>query len=263
VNVLLSLNANYVRGSHYIQDERFLELCDENGILVWEEQLAWGNGPQDMLNKDFLDNEVSSLNSMISLAFNHPSVVLWGFFNEGCSEDPLCSPAYATMAKTIRDRDPSRLVTWASNRRELDINLHLADVVSFNNYPGWYEGNASSIVPSWQSDAAWVLQKWPTKPFLISEAGAGGIVGWLNGTDVRWSEQYEQLVDTLTATVAVNDTAIAGLTIWQFCDIKVDQPVNSTSRPGGLNNKGVVSQFLVPKLAAPAVAAVYASRPRY
>ncbi len=41
---LKSLGGNFIRGAHYQQCERFLDLCDENGVLVWEESLGWGNG---------------------------------------------------------------------------------------------------------------------------------------------------------------------------------------------------------------------------
>ena len=30
-------HANYVRGAHYPQDQLFLDMCDEAGIMVWEE----------------------------------------------------------------------------------------------------------------------------------------------------------------------------------------------------------------------------------
>jgi beta-glucuronidase len=48
--VLKSLGANFVRGCHYTQDQRFLDLCDEEGILVWNEALAWGNSPSQLLD---------------------------------------------------------------------------------------------------------------------------------------------------------------------------------------------------------------------
>jgi hypothetical protein len=49
----------------------------------------------------------------------------------------------------------------------------------------------------------------------------------------------------------------AGLAIWQFQDVKVDCQNSSVERPGGINNKGVLSQFREPKLAASAVGSVY------
>jgi beta-glucuronidase len=42
ISILKTLNANYVRGAHYPQDQRFLDLCDENGIVIWEETLGPG-----------------------------------------------------------------------------------------------------------------------------------------------------------------------------------------------------------------------------
>ena len=59
----------------------------------------------------------------------------------------------------------------------------------------------------------------------------------------------------------MSDGNITGLALWQFCDIKVNQPNTSTGRPGGINNKGVVSQWRAPKLAAKTMAAAYAKAP--
>ena len=70
--------------------------------------------------------------------------------------------------------------------------------------------------------------------------------------------RYQTTVDGDNAEVAMTDDNIAGLALWQFCDIKVDQSNTSSGRPGGINNKGVVSQWRAPKPAAAAVAAAYA-----
>ena len=76
----------------------------------------------------------------------------------------------------------------------------------------------------------------------------------------RWSEDYQRVVDRLNAEVAIQDPNIAGISLWQYADIKVDQSNTSTGRPGGINNKGVVSRFRSPKLAAEAVAAIFAGK---
>ena len=37
IALIKAAGANYIRGAHYCQDQRWLDLCDEAGILVWEE----------------------------------------------------------------------------------------------------------------------------------------------------------------------------------------------------------------------------------
>ena len=159
--------------------------------------------------------------------------MLWGFFNEGQSSNASACVSYERMATAFRGRDPSRLVTWASNRKERDLCLRHADVVSFNSYPGWYGGNASTVNASWETDAAWVAEHWPTKPFIISETGAGGIAGNHSASEpyARWSEEYERQVDGYDAATAMGSANVSGLALWQFTDIKVDQP-NVDHRPG-------------------------------
>ena len=40
--LMKDMGANSVRTSHYPNDEIFLDLCDETGMLVWEENHARG-----------------------------------------------------------------------------------------------------------------------------------------------------------------------------------------------------------------------------
>ena len=135
--LLKEMGSNFIRGCHYPQDQRFLDLCDEAGMLVWHEALAWGNSVETLTDPHFMAAEVGTANAMVDSSMNNPSVILWGFFNEGRSDDPNATASYATMSRTFKDRDPSRLVTWASNRQTRDKGFEYADVISFNGYPGW------------------------------------------------------------------------------------------------------------------------------
>merc|ERR1711865_1338183 len=118
LDIVQSLNANFLRGSHYTQ----LETVD----------------------------------AMLDSSFNHPSIILWGFFNEGLSDDPATEDAYATMSAAFRARDSSRLLTWGTNRLDGDLSLKHADVISFNDYPGWYGGDYTTIEKTWLDHASWV-----------------------------------------------------------------------------------------------------------
>jgi beta-glucuronidase len=85
--------ANYIRGSHYLQDQRWLDLCDESGVLVWEEVTGWGNGVADFINPRFMEAELRTLHAMVDHSFNHACVIIFAFFNEGASHHPESTAA--------------------------------------------------------------------------------------------------------------------------------------------------------------------------
>lgn len=121
--ILVGLNANYVRGAHYPQSQSWLDLCDENGVAVWEEALGPGTSTADMSNDWFMQNHLTAVRSMVTTSVNHPSVVLHGFFNEGPSNVAAACPGYAASAAAIRGLVESnwRLVTWANNKLASDV----------------------------------------------------------------------------------------------------------------------------------------------
>jgi len=95
-------------------------------------------------------------------------------------DDPQACAAYNASAAAVRDLVPTshRMVTYASNKKTDDVCLATVDVVSFNDYPGWYTESYETINATWASLANWSLSRYPTKPFLASETGAGAIFEW-------------------------------------------------------------------------------------
>ena len=288
MNLLIALNANYVRGAHYPQSQSWLDLCDENGVVMWEEALGPGTKTSDMNNSWFMANQITAVSSMVETSFNHPSVVLHGFFNEGPSSDPLACVGYAALAATIRERADSswRLVTWANNRLASDACIAYEDVISLNAYPGWYDhaGNLSYPAPFWTSQIAWVAAGHASKPLLVSETGGGAVCEWVNASapGTVWSQSFQRDLVAADVNVLGASPRVSGLTLWQFSDIKVAQclqceylphppslatpwdcaSVNATAlacgRPKGENNKGAVDWWRRPKLSFNTVAQLYA-----
>ncbi len=86
MRLLKQVNANYVRGAHYPQDQRFLDLCDENGIAVWEETLGPGVSVSDLQNNYWMKYQLIQVDEMVSASINHPSVIFFAFYNEGPSQ---------------------------------------------------------------------------------------------------------------------------------------------------------------------------------
>ena len=127
---LKALGGNFFRGAHYQQCERFLDLCDENGVLVWEESLGWGNGqdyvngnfpPNELKDAEFCEMQVKETRDMVRASFNHPSVIIYGFLNECASQKPECKALVDRLAETIRAENSGRLVTFACNSWESDL----------------------------------------------------------------------------------------------------------------------------------------------
>jgi len=82
--------------------------------------------------------QLQQLEQMLDNAMNHASILTWGWFNEGPSSEPKACPAYAANAKYARARDPTRFTTWADDTDTRGACYEHATLISFNDYPGWY-----------------------------------------------------------------------------------------------------------------------------
>ena len=274
----------YVRGSHYPQDPRWLDRLDEAGIVMWCETLGAGVQAENAQDATFMKYQKQQLSEMMDNALNHASIMLWAFFNEGPSQFGEACVGYEACSAVIRQRDPTRLVTFASNRLGADKCLHAADVVSFNNYPGWY-GKGVDPAGQWNSLANSIrdgsIPGTLGKPFLISETGAAGIFEWShNKTAGRWTLAYQNEIIGKDVDVAISNYNISGITLWHFMDFKThDDTENNThcdyvpekyppicsyinasagvNRPGGLNHKGVIDFWRRKKPIYDIVAAKY------
>ncbi len=252
MQLLRDMGCNFVRGSHYPQDNRFLDLCDEMGMLVWNEATGWQQTEQHLTDPHYIDAQLTNIEEMVAAAYNHPSVILWGILNEGSSHIAACRPAYEQFLSRIRELDSTRPVTFASNHPFDDVCLDLADVISINCYPGWYGGTIDSIPNHLDSIVAHIDQSgYADRPLLISEIGAGAIYGWRDVNQDRWSEQYQaRLLDMVIRHMFVDRDRFAGLAIWQFCDIRTAEATHrALGRPRTFNNKGVVDEYRRPKQA--------------
>jgi beta-glucuronidase len=186
------------------------------------------------------------------MSFNHPSVIMWGILNESHSHDPQCRPGYETLLDRLRQRDPTRPLTYACNHPFEDVCLDLVDIVSVNAYPGWYEGEIADIPAALDRIVAHLDSVGHhEKPLIISEIGAGAIPGWRDWNRTRWSEPYQaDLLDAVIRHLFVDRKRACGLSIWQFCDCRSSQAIRRILfRPRGFNNKGVVDEYRRPKLA--------------
>jgi beta-glucuronidase len=254
--LMKNAGANFVRGSHYPQDSRFLDLCDETGVMVWEESIGWQQDERHFATAQYVLLITEQQRETIEAHANHPSIIMWGFQNELHSEKESARPFVADLARVTRETDPSRPVTFATCRFPRDLCLDLVDIISINMYPAWYAADADEYRPLAEiaDRIESVIQELGRqghgdKPLILSEIGAGAIYGFHDQTAGHWSEEYQSDHLALVCSEFAKNPAIAGLALWQFCDCRTYGSARALTRPRGFNNKGIVDEYRRPKLA--------------
>lgn len=253
------LGANFIRGSHYPQDQRFLDLCDELGFLVWEEAIGWQQALRHFTDERYLAAQEQCIDEMIAASINHPSVILWGILNEACTDLPESRPVFERLLGRLRKLDPTRLITYADNRRENSLCLDLVDVVSFNMYPGWYHSELEDVLPFIRKslDAAHKLAG-EIRPFIISEIGADAIPGWHDAHRKRWTEEYQADLLQIACGEMMRNEQITGISIWHFFDFRVTELTQRVlGRPRSYNHKGLMDEYRRPKQAFARMKAIF------
>ncbi len=273
LELLRDLGCNFIRGSHYSQNQRFLDLCDEQGFLVKEESLGWGQSAALFENPELCAGLELQTRLMVRNSFNHPCVIVWGFLNEGESDAPAARHIYQRLAGCIREEDRSRLVAYATCRPMTDLNYDLCDLVCVNTYPGWYNTDPKNPdkVPTVDDIWPWVNKiresvrgrGFGDKPFLLTEIGAGAIPGWHDPYASFWSEEYQAKYLETVCRGVVADAGIAGLALWQFCDCRTYNTHRALGRPRAFNNKGTVDERRRPKLAYARVKECFSKAKKY
>lgn len=186
--IMAEMGANAVRLAHYPQAEYFYDLMDRYGFIVWAEIPFVGPGgysDEGFVNLPaFRQNGREQLVELIRQHYNHPSIVVWGLFNELSmrGDDPV--PYIKELNDLAHREDPTRLTVAASNT-DGALNF-VTDAMAWNRYDGWYGGTPAGL-------GQWLDHMHTTHPDLriaISEYGAGASL-------------YHQQ-DTLVKTVATS-----------------------------------------------------------
>ncbi|OON97724.1 MAG: hypothetical protein ATN31_01340 [Candidatus Epulonipiscioides saccharophilum] len=261
VRLIKDLGANAIRTAHYPNDEMFLDLCDEAGILVWEEAHARGLKEEDMDNPNFMPQSISCINEMVDCHYNHPSIFIWGVLNECISQKAPYDSYHKVQLDQLQFLDPTRPNTFASNKHYKDICFEYPTVISNNMYPLWYlPGNVADVLQKHIDYAN--ENSGHLKPFIVSEIGAGAIYGYRQRSKEKWSEEGQADIIEKQITPILENPACSGVFIWQFCDCQVSS--GWFKERGRLhNNKGIVDEYRRPKLSYDVVKNIFSQYGNY
>ena len=135
--IMLNMGVTAVRMAHYPQSDYLHDLCDRNGLLVWDE-VPLVNLISD--KPEFAANAEQQLREMVLQLYNHPSIAFWGLFNElGLSTTPPPDALLQHLKEVAKELDPSRLNVCAIYKARTSYD-QIPDHPCFNRYPGWYAG---------------------------------------------------------------------------------------------------------------------------
>ena len=271
MRLIKGMGANFIRLAHYQQDRLVVDLCDELGLMVWEEA-PWCRA--GVGSEAFQQNAKDMLAHMIDQHYNHPSIILWGLGNEDDWPDEypaVDQKAIRAFMTEMRDLAHSLDGSRLTSLRRCDFARDIPDVYSPSIWAGWYRGNYHEY------EQSLVTERERVKRLIHIEWGADSQAGRHSedpeailrkvavgtGTDERgmdylktggnlrvssdgdWSETYAcNLFDWHLKTQEKLDW-LTGSAQWIFKDFA--SPLRGDNDIPHVNQKGVVERDLTKK----------------
>jgi beta-galactosidase len=238
--ILRELGVTGIRMVHFQHPARAYDDADRAGLIAWTEiplNMAYDPGPA------FQANALQQLRELIRQNYNHPSVFFWGLGNEIRVSNADTNRIFAALQAEAKKDDPTRLTVYAHCCLADDDPLALhGDLIGYNRYFGWYDGDMNDIGP-WADKLHAAL---PRRAFAVSEYGAGASVHQEEDPPQRpvpdslWHpEQYQALFHETYWRALESRPFIWGTFVWVAFDLASDRR-HEGDRPG-LNDKGLVT----------------------
>ena len=167
VEMIKECGMNFIRGSHYPHDPSYAEACDELGVLFWSECNFWGMGgsggkdgdttysasdwfkdayPQNPDDEEAFEQScLDSLEAMIRVNRNHPSIINWSMGNEvfftNSSTQSKAKALVNKMRNKAHELDPTRKAGMGGCQREGYDSLEICDIAGYNGDGGKFQND--------------------------------------------------------------------------------------------------------------------------
>ncbi len=235
------MGCNFVRLAHYPHNEQMVRMADEMGMLVWSEipvywTIAWDSA-------ETYANAENQLCEMIGRDHNRAAVIIWSVANE-TPRSPQRLTFLTKLIDKTRSLDPTRLVSAAMEKDQtgpdqltlVDELMYHTDLLSFNQYVGWYDGNVEKC-----DRVKWTFPV--DKPVILSELGGGAKYGRHGSPNERFTEEYLVRLYEANIRMMKNIPGLAGCTPWILKDFRsprraLDGIQDDFNRKGLLSEKG-------------------------
>ncbi len=236
IELIKEVGANSIRLAHYQHDEKFYDLCDEAGFLVWAEIPVISR-----FSKKKQNQAKFMLEELIKQNFNHPSIFCWSIANEiaiGGAGSGV-QEGIAELNKIAHQLDSTRptataQVTFSSMNSKLN---DIPDILGYNQYFGWYVQTVDAI-DEWLDN---FHEKKPNIKLCISEYGAEGMTNLHSATPVQgdYTEEYQALYHEHYIKALTEREWLWGSYVWNMFDF--GSAIRNEGGVRGRNNKGLVT----------------------
>ena len=231
------LGCNFMRLAHYPHNEHAIREAERKGVLLWEEIPCYWT--IDWKNEKTFANAKRQLQDMIGRDKNRANVIVWSVANEpphSAERDKFLSE----LAKYAKTEDDTRLISMAMevtgqsnyvNRLNDNMNKYV-DIISFNEYIGWYRDVNDAPKMKWEVPY--------DKPVIISEFGGGAVAGLHGSKNERWTEEFQENLYKENLDMLSKIEGLSGMTPWVLKDFRSPRRINPVVQKD-FNRKGLVS----------------------
>jgi beta-galactosidase len=236
ISLVLEIGATMLRTAHYQQSQLVYDLADENGLIVWTEAPLVNSAAPELAT-----SAQQQLKELIRQNFNHPSIVVWGLYNE-IFDDLNGQNMVSSLNALAHAEDSTRLTTGASHHDPLATLEGIPDAVGLNRYHGWYYGVPGDLGPMLDTAHA----SFPALPIGVSEFGAGGSIYQHQDqptTVVPFGyyhpEEFQNYFHEQTWPILATRSYLWSKLVWNMFDFAADHRGEGDSF--GRNDKGLIT----------------------
>lgn len=121
IKLMKQNNINAVRSSHYPNEARWYELCDEYGLYVIDEANIESHGVNDYIPQSdlgWIEACKDRMTSTIERSKTHACIVSWSLGNESYNGD-----TWAVLGNLCKELDPTRFVHYEGDREIPEVDV--------------------------------------------------------------------------------------------------------------------------------------------
>lgn len=148
LDIIADMGANAIRSIYGPHDEYLYDCCDRDGLLVWVD-VPFSRSPISFSDvcyypsAAFRDNGFQQLEEIVAQNMNHPSVVMWGLFEQVWQRGDDVVGYVRELNERAHSLDPSR-PTVASSSADGEINF-ITDLIVFRQNVGYMKGSVEDV----------------------------------------------------------------------------------------------------------------------